>query len=61
MYQGKKRVLEYMFLASTLAGISGVYFLYKQLVVLGWILVCVWVVLAVIVRVLIVTNWEKIV
>jgi hypothetical protein len=57
MKQSKKAVTyKYMFLISTVSGAVGIYFLYKQLIVLGWMLVCVWAVLAVIVRVLIIKD-----
>jgi cyanate permease len=57
MDQSKKAfVYKYMFLVSTVLGVFGVYFLYKQLVILGWMLVCGWAVLAVFVRILIIKD-----
>jgi hypothetical protein len=44
---------KYMFLISTVSGIVGTYFLYKQAVVIGWILVSVWAIFATFVRVII--------
>ncbi|AKL97910.1 hypothetical protein [Endomicrobium proavitum] len=57
MRQEDKAVLyKYMFIVSTVCGALGVYMLYKQIQVLGWILVGVWAVLAIIVRVLIIKD-----
>ncbi|MDR3274636.1 MAG: hypothetical protein LBS81_01345 [Endomicrobium sp.] len=57
MSQDKKVIIYiYIFLTSTVSGVSGVYALYKQLIVLGWILVFVWAVLAVFVRTLIIKD-----
>ncbi|MCA6071904.1 MAG: hypothetical protein LE168_06065 [Endomicrobium sp.] len=57
MEQSKKAIVyKYMFLVSTISGAIGVYFLLKQLIVLGWALVCMWGVLAALVRILIMRN-----
>jgi hypothetical protein len=45
-----------MFLISTVSGVVGIYFLYKQVIILGWMLTCVWAVLAVLVRILIIRD-----
>jgi hypothetical protein len=52
----KANIYKYIFLISTACGALGVYFLYKQFVVLGWTLVCIWATLAVLVRVLIILD-----
>ncbi|MCA6071998.1 MAG: hypothetical protein LE178_00360 [Endomicrobium sp.] len=57
MEQSKKAIVyKYMFLVSTVSGAVGVYFLHKQLIVLGWVLVCIWAVFAVLVRILIMRD-----
>ncbi|MDR1926327.1 MAG: hypothetical protein LBQ13_01385 [Endomicrobium sp.] len=57
MERSKKAVMyKYMFLVSTVSGAVGIYFLYKQVVILGWMLTCVWAVLAVLVRILIIRD-----
>lgn len=57
MQQGKKAVLyKYMFLVSTVCGLIGIYLLLKQIVVVGWVLVSIWAVLAITVRVLILRD-----
>jgi type IV secretory pathway VirB3-like protein len=57
MEQSKKAaVYKYMSLVSTVFGAIGVYFLHKQLIVLGWVLVCIWVVLVALVRILIMRD-----
>jgi F0F1-type ATP synthase assembly protein I len=45
-----------MLLVSTLAGVGGVYFLYKGFKTLAWFLVGVWAVVGVVVRVLIIID-----
>ncbi|MDR0724094.1 MAG: hypothetical protein LBF23_02790 [Endomicrobium sp.] len=52
----KANIYKYMFLISTICGALGIYFLYKQVVTLGWILVYIWAALAVLVRVLIILD-----
>lgn len=56
MENSKANIYKYMFLISTACGGLGVYFLYKQLLILGWTLVCIWIILAVLVRVLIILD-----
>ncbi|MDR3124874.1 MAG: hypothetical protein LBU10_03240 [Endomicrobium sp.] len=57
MEQNKKALIyKNMFLVSTACGVIGVYLLYKQFSVLGWTFVCVWAVLAILVRVLIILD-----
>lgn len=57
MEQNKKAIIyKNMFLVSTICGVIGVYLLYKQFTVLGWTLVCVWALLAILVRVLIILD-----
>jgi hypothetical protein len=57
MNKNKKAVLfRYMFLTSTICGSLGVYALYKQKNVIGWVLTSLWFVLAAIVRILIVLD-----
>lgn len=61
MDQSKKVVVyKYMFLISTVSGAVGVYFLYKQLTGLGWVLICIWAVLAAFVRILIIKDKKSI-
>jgi hypothetical protein len=45
-----------MLLVSTLAGLFGVYFLYRGFIALAWFLVGVWAVVGIIVRVLVVMD-----
>jgi hypothetical protein len=52
----KATIYKYMFLTSTTCGALGVYFLYKHFIVLGWILVCAWAILAILTRVLIIID-----
>jgi len=55
--QVKKAALyKNMFIISTVCGALGVYCLFKQFYIAGWILVGVWAVLAVLVRVLIIKD-----
>jgi hypothetical protein len=57
MEQVKKAgMYKYMFLISTVTGALGAYFLYKRAVVLGWVLICVWGIVATVVRVLIIKD-----
>jgi hypothetical protein len=58
-YNKKIVVYKHMFFVSTLSGIVGIYFLYKQIIALGWILICVWAVLAILVRILIIKKKLK--
>jgi hypothetical protein len=50
---------KYMFLISTVSGIIGTYLLYKQVIVIGWILVSVWAVFATFVRVMIIKRKNR--
>jgi hypothetical protein len=52
----KASMYKNMLLVSTLAGVSGVYFLYKGFIALAWFLVGSWAVVGIIVRVLIVVD-----
>jgi hypothetical protein len=45
-----------MLLVSTLAGLVGVYFLYKGFIALAWFLVGVWAVVGIIARILIIMD-----
>jgi energy-converting hydrogenase Eha subunit E len=52
----KAPIYKYMFLVSTACGVIGIYLLYKQFIVLGWTLISIWAILAVLVRVLIILD-----
>ncbi|MDR2395467.1 MAG: hypothetical protein LBD57_02495 [Endomicrobium sp.] len=57
MDQNKKATLyKYMLLVSTTCGVIGIYLLYKEFIILGWILICIWAILATLVRVLIILD-----
>ncbi len=56
-FSAKAKLYKYMFLISTVSGVLGIYVLFKGFsAVLGWILVGIWAVLAVVVRVLIMQD-----
>jgi hypothetical protein len=55
----RKNLYKYIFLISTVSGVLGVYALYKQMIVFGWVLVGIWAVFATIVRVLIISDRKK--
>ena len=55
--QSKKiTLIKYMFLTSTTCGALGVYFLFKNILPLGWIFVGIWAVLAITVRIIIIKD-----
>ncbi|MDR1952180.1 MAG: hypothetical protein LBQ37_01540 [Elusimicrobiota bacterium] len=47
---------KYLFLISTLSGVLGAFSLYKDFKTAGWVLISIWLVLAILVRVLIIKN-----
>ncbi|MDR3112433.1 MAG: hypothetical protein LBU55_04655 [Elusimicrobiota bacterium] len=55
----KVSLFKNMFLISTVCGALGVYFLYKEQIAVGWLFVCIWAVLAVLVRLLIILDRKK--
>ncbi|MDR1418535.1 MAG: hypothetical protein LBI80_05240 [Endomicrobium sp.] len=52
----KANIYKCMFLTSTACGALGGYFLYKHFLALGWTLVCIWAILAILVRALIIID-----
>ncbi|MDR2771958.1 MAG: hypothetical protein LBB93_00630 [Elusimicrobiota bacterium] len=52
----KMELYKYLFIVSTLCGAFGAFALYKEFQIIGWILVGIWFVIAVIVRFLIIKN-----